>query len=73
MAYTEEEVQATINGLITEHHGVINPIRAERNTLRKHNEELKKAIRLLLDASWNGPISADHSARIYAAKILATD
>ena len=37
---------------------------------RKEITDLKSALKQLLDASWNGPIDADHPARIHAANCL---
>lgn len=38
---------------------------------REHRNRLQDAVRLLLDASWNGPIDADHPARAKAVAALA--
>ena len=44
--------------------------REAHNKTKQENARLQYAVKILLDASWNGPIGADHPARNMAADIL---
>jgi hypothetical protein len=67
MTYTEEQFQAVLD----ERKEIVERIGSENTALRQRNYQLKAAITRLLDESWNGPIDADHPARIFAASLLA--
>lgn len=66
MTYTEEQFQ----GVLDERKEIVERIGSENTALRQRNYALKAAVKRLLDESWNGPIDADHPARIYAAGLL---
>ena len=67
MTYTEEQFQAVLD----ERKEIVERIGSENTAIHQRNYALKAAVKRLLDASWNGPIDAEHPARTYAANLLA--